>query len=357
LKQSDDKRSIARFLAADAFFPFWIQAVREPSAEELHSAESSATRAMQIANELGDAELKSVALDAIGAFSTAVSDWKRARETAEERTAFEDKLGLYERLDAHSAIAWMSWLIGDLDIADRDSAQMVARLLPGQAPYPALHLFAWRAVTLYTLGRWDEAAAIFWRAIEAWHDAGSHAAGYGLRGFMAGFDIGKARGDARLTGAAADPIESIVGRFPANSGHHSRLAYMRGDSAFTADDAVLNYGYPSELAERRFSLAADRHQEVPRDVLDAALARAMSIRVPLLEAQIRRARGVLLRDEAELTAAIAIWEPRGALPSLGRARAEHGLLTGNSSEVEDGLTTLTKLGDLDYVDRFRLSVT
>ena len=51
---------------------------------------------------------------------------------------------------------------------------MVARVMPGQAPYPALHLYSWRALTLFTLGRWDEAVTMFWRAIDAWHDAGSH---------------------------------------------------------------------------------------------------------------------------------------------------------------------------------------
>lgn len=110
-------------------------------------------------------------------------------------------------------VAWMSYLISDLQTADRDSAEMVARVLPGQAPYPALHLYAWRAVVSYALGRWDEAVAMFWRANDAWRDAGSHAAGYALRGFGVGLDVGHARGDSRLTSVAADAIESIASRF------------------------------------------------------------------------------------------------------------------------------------------------
>lgn len=74
--------------------------------------------------------------------------------------------------------------------------------------------------------------------------------------------------------------------------------------------------------------------------------------LPLLEAQVRRAIGLAQRDPAELTAAIAIWEPVGALPNLGRARAERGLLSGDTAETDAGLAILKKLGDVNYVDRF-----
>src|SRR5207302_1187467 len=153
----------------------------------------------------------------------------RARGRALQRIAFEDRLGLYERLDAHSTVAWMSYLMGDLETADRDSAAMVARLMPGQAPYPALHLYAWRALTLFTLGRWTEATALFYRCVEAWHDAGSLAAGYGLRGFVVGLDIGRARGDMRLAGAATDAMESILARFPPGHYNHVWAAYIQGE--------------------------------------------------------------------------------------------------------------------------------
>ena len=356
LERATDQFAIGRFLAADAFFVFWIQGRREPTHEELRESEASAARAMEIARELGNAELESTVLDAMGGFYTAVNDWRSARETAERRIAIEDKLGLYERLDAHSVLAWMSYLMGDLETADRDSAQMAARLLPGQAPYPALHLYSWRAATLRTLGRWDEAVAVFWRAMEAWHDAGSHAAGYGLRGFLAGFDVGKARGDARLTGAAVEAIESIIARFPRGYNQVDILAYCRDESGFEPDDQSLRYSYPVELAERRFSLAADRRQSIPQSVLDGGLDNAVRIQAPLLEAQIRRARGLAMRDEAELARAIAIWEPRSALPALGRARAERGVIRGDASESEAGLAILKKLGDVHYLDSFAARV-
>ena len=352
LAQADDPRSIGRFLAADAFFPFWIQNLREPTSEELAQSEADSGRALQIATDLDDADLASLALDATGGVATALNDWSGARETARRRMQFESRLGLYERLDAYSMVAWMSYLMGDLATADRDSAEMAGRLLPGQAPYPALHLFAWRALTLFTLGRWDEAVASFWRAIEAWHDAGRHAAGYGLRGFSVGLDIGRARGDSRLIGAATDAMESVVGRFPA--GHNNRVwvAYLRGESGLTSKDPYLVRRYSFESSERRVCLACDGREQLPEEILEGGLAKAVEVGVPVLEAQIRRARGLAYRDAGEMNRALAIWDRIGAVPHQGRGRAELGLITGDQAETDAGLAILKKLGDLNYVDRF-----
>ncbi len=352
LAQTEDPRAIGRFLAADAFFPFWLQIIREVSDEVIAEARASAERAIEIAGKLDDPELASAALDALGGIATARNDWAAALDTARRRMAFEDRLGLYERLDAHSMVAWMSFLMGDLATAERDSADMVARLLPGQAPYPALHLFSWRTLTLTLLGRWDEAAASLWRALEAWNDSGRLAAGYSLRGFVAGLDLGRARGDARMESAAIDVISSIIARYPPGHIHQRLAAYLKGSSDFTLDDPSLVGVYPTELAERRISLACDNHEVFPDGLLEAELQVAVSRRVPLLEAQVRRAIGLRQRDAGELSAAIAIWERVRALTNLGRALAERGLVTGDPSETDAGLAMLKKLGDTRYVDRF-----
>ncbi|TMF14818.1 MAG: hypothetical protein E6I35_12275, partial [Chloroflexi bacterium] len=243
LKRANDRYSIGRFLAADAFFPFWIQGIREPTPQELVLSKASADRAIEIATELDDPDLLSTALDATTGVSQATNDWAGGLESARRRIAFEERLGLYERLDAHSMVAWMTYLMGDLATAEKDSGEMAARLLPGQAPYPALHLFAWRSLTLMMLGRWDEAVPVFYRALEAWNDAGRHAAGYGLRGFMAGLDIGRARGDARLVGAAVEAMESILARFPASHSNQLLHAYIRGESGLTANDPIMQGRY------------------------------------------------------------------------------------------------------------------
>ncbi len=352
LERTDDRRAIGRFLVADAFYPFWAGIEGNSDAAVIAKAETSATQASEIAAELDDPELASAALDAMAGCAAAVNDWPRALDTARKRIVFEERLGLYERIDAHAMVSWMSILMGDLATAERDSGAMVARLLPGQTPYPALHLFAWRTLTLTLLGRWDEAVSVFWRAVEAWNDAGRHAAGYALRGFVAGLDIGRARGDSRVEGAAGEAITAIAPQFRRGHFHHLLTGYIAGDPGFSAHDLSLQGWYPPEMAERRLNLAADSRLTLPDGLLEAELGIAQKLRVPLLEAQVRRGLGLARRDPVEMAAALAIWEGAGSLPNIGRARAERGLITGDQSEVEAGLRILRAVGDANYLDRF-----
>ena len=250
-------------------------------------------------------------------------------------------------------VAWMSYQMGDLETGERDSAEMVARVLPGQAPYTALHLFAWRAVILYMLGRWDAAAQMFWRGLEAWHDAGSHAAGYGLRGFTVGLDIGRGRGDGRLIGAATTAIESVIARYSEGQLYRFYARYVQGDVAYEPDAVFPSHGYLiADLVERRLNFANDARLPVPPQIIEGGLARAERDVLPMLEAQLRRARALTAGDAEEMSRAIAIWERVGALTMLGRARAERGLLLHDAAETEAGLAILKKIGDGNYVDRF-----
>lgn len=351
LERATDARAAARFLIADAFYPFWLQMERQPEAEVIEEAIRTAEHAVEIARGIDDPEMVSIGLDALAGAAISRNDWGRSLEFTRQRLAFEDRLGFYERIDARSAVAWMSYLMGDLVTAERDSADMVARLLPGQAPYPALHLYAWRTLTLLTLGRWDEGTSMFWRCIETWHDAGRHAAGYALRGFIAGLDIARARGDGRAESAASETILSILSRYPAT--HYSQFLrrYLDGEAVFSEDDPASAWT-PTEIVERRLNLANDKRQSLSEVVTDALLRRAVNTHIPIFEAQARRAIGLAHRDASQLSAAIEIWERVGALPSLGRAKAERGLVTGDSAETDAGLAILKKVGDANYVDRF-----
>lgn len=356
LAQSTDEFAIARFLMADAFYPFWMQGVRELATDEVDMAVASAERAREIAIELDDPELLSAALDAQTGIAVYRKDWAEARRLSEERIKFENRLSLAERMDAHTGVVWMCYFMGDLETGERVSAQMAARLLPGQAPYTALHLFAWRVLTLYTLGRWEEAVATFWRAIEAWHDAGSHAAGYALRGFVPGLDIGRARGDPRLISAAGEAIDSIGSRFGRNHPNHLLLGYLRGDSGLGIGDRRLDRFFSPDLLERQFNLASDRREQLAGETLEWAIDRVRTGTAPLLQAQVLRAVALARHEPSQLARAVEIWRRVGAVPQLGRGLAEHGVLAGDSRETEDGLSMLKKVGDLDYVDRFSARV-
>jgi hypothetical protein len=356
LQQASDPRSIARFLIAEAFYPSWLQAIREPSAELIAESDATARRAIEIATKLDDPELLSSAIDATFSLARVVFDWPGALAAARRRLEFEERLGFYERLDAHSEVAWISYLSGDLSTGERASAGMMTRLLPGQSPFPALHLLAWRTITLMMLGRWDEAVATFYGAIEAWNDAGPHAAGYALQGFIAALDIGRARRDARLVSAASELVMSIVARFPPGHEHQGLVAYVSGGSGFAEVGQVMRPRYATAIIERRLALAGDMRAELPADLLPRILERSVQQKVPLLEAQVRRCLGLAEKDASQLSAAIDIWQRIGALPNLGRARAERGVITNNSAETEAGLAILKTLGDANYADGFRARI-
>ncbi|HEY1420940.1 MAG TPA: hypothetical protein VGG90_09565, partial [Candidatus Dormibacteraeota bacterium] len=106
----------------------------------------------------------------------------------------------------------------------------------------------------------------------------------------------------------------------------------------------------------RFCLACDRREELPDALLEQALGKAMRVRVPLLEAQVRRAIALGRRDAPQMHKAIEIWELVGAPTHLHRGRAEHGLLVGDSAETDAALAALKKIGDGNYVDRFSTSL-
>ena len=122
--------------------------------------------------------------------------------------------------------------------------------------------------------------------------------------------------------------------------------------AFTEDEPYLRKTSPAEMVERKLSLVCDRRAPMSRPALEVGLEKARKTGVPVVEAQFLRALAMTRRDAAQMSMAIDIWERMGAVPQLGRAHAERGLLTGDRAETEFGLAALKKLGDLNYVDNF-----
>jgi hypothetical protein len=110
------------------------------------------------------------------------------------------------------------------------------------------------------------------------------------------------------------------------------------------------------MLERRLGMLCDLRRPVPQQVLDAALERAARDKTPLLEGQVRRAQALAAQDPAEMTRAVEVFERLGAVPQLGRARAERGLLLNDAAEIDAGLAILKRLGDANYVDRFATRV-
>lgn len=351
-----DERILARYLAADAFYPFWmLGGTTPPSDADLAAARTSAERAMAIARRLDDPNLESMALDALSGNDQMGGSWKQSREYARRRITFQDRLNMVEKVDAHSMVTWSSALLGDFDEADRVSASGLAQIQPGQVPAWTLHLVVWRTYVLTLLGRWDEALLMGERTRQLWLEARKPSAGYAVRGFMAVIDVAHARQDDRLAESYKEILDTILMAFPAGSHFRQWLGYGGSDlrpilEAVSAM-AQAGTGLP-ERAERGLNLLIDAGQAPSTDHLGRLLKMAEEGSFRPLEAQARRGLGVVNGDRDMLTRSLAIFEEIGALPYAARARCELALLTGDHAELDKGLTVLERLGDRLQLSRY-----
>ena len=74
--ETEDKAAIALFLVADGFYPFWMSA--NASAEIIDAGDRSAEEGYRLAAAIGDTNLMSAALDAIGGAVQLDNDWSKS---------------------------------------------------------------------------------------------------------------------------------------------------------------------------------------------------------------------------------------------------------------------------------------
>jgi len=351
-----DEHMLARYMAADAFYPFWMLGSRTPPSDvDLAEADAKAEKALVIARRLDDPNLESMALDALSGTAQIRGDWRQGREYARRRLTFQDRLNMVEKVDAHSMVAWSSALLGDLDEADRVTAQGLAQVQPGQVPAWTLHIVVWRIYALTLLGRWDEALLMGERARQLWLESGKPSAGYAVRGFMAVIDVARARQDDRLAESYREILDTILMAFPADSQFHRWLGYgttdLRPITEALSQMARTATGFP-ERAERGLNLLLDAGEPLPADRLGELLRRAEAGHFRPLGAQARRGLGIVGRDREMLTRSLALWEEIGAAPYAARVRCERAFLSGDAAELDKGLADLERLGDRLQVARY-----
>jgi class 3 adenylate cyclase len=348
-----DEQAIAGFLIADGFYPFWRGA--QATAADIAEAEASTGRGLAIADRLDDARLRSAALDALCSCARARGAFAQSLQFALQRLAFEHRLDLHERLDAHTMVAWNSALLGDLAQADRTTAAALGLFQPGQVHWWGLHSAAWRAYVLTLLGRWDDALAVAEHARKIWAEGGLIPAAYSVHGFIAALDIGRARHDTQRIERFRAVLDEILKHFAADSLFGRLRPYGRGDIAALETEVVGGFGTipraRQQLVERTLSLCCDLDRSLAPATIQPIVTAAAADGLKLLEAQARRALGISTGNPAALTSALGIFEETRAVPYAARVRCERALLTGDRAELEAGMHTLEALGDLDQLAR------
>ena len=152
----------------------------------------------------------------------------------------------------------------------------------------------------------------------------------------------------------AEVIEEIIRSFdPESYITRSYAAFVRVDPEALEEQVVRDYRRClPEQVERALSVCCDLGRPPAVEALEALAVDASHQALLLVEAQTRRALGLVKRDAEQLSSALAIFERVGAVPSAARARCERGLLIGDMAELERGMRALEALGDLEQLERY-----
>ena len=338
-------------LLAEAFLATTAQ--EHPSADDIEDAAGTSTQAFELASRLGDVDLISASLDA--EFGVAGADDRHVEMVAISRRRLElSGLASSERFDALITTAWSLFLLGQLEEAERVADGVRTGLASGQASAWVMGASAWRVEALWALGRWDEALIEAGRCEQAWRESEIHAPGFAVGGFIAAFSIAEARRDPVGVDRWRGAVDTILGRVDPGARIRYGDAYLRNDLVALADATVANFQrFTSRTDHVHLGLArlVDLRHPMESDLLRRLVAYMDDRGLELLAAQARRAIGTLEHDDEELRRSLEIFRAMGARPFVARVTAELGEVRNEDGLIDEGMSMLEALGDLDQAER------
>ena len=348
----------ARFLIAISFLPFWMRntGARALVDEDLVTARRNVAEGMAIAEEIGDPWLVSAALDGMTSHEQAM-DPSTARELSQRRVAMGERLPIEERLDALNMIAWTSSALGDLAALRQAARTAISLVQPGQNPGFSLGGDSWAAYDAALAGTWEELVTRDEDLRNRWVDFERPAASYSLQGLLSGIDWARNRGETDVLDRWREVALEIISRFePAHPVSSLRaIAELDMDGVVEIVHAHARFPDRAHYIEHALAICADRCHAAPMAAVDRWVAEAQASGKRVLEAQARRLRALVLRDDAEMASSLAIFEEIGAHRYAARARAELGRMRGDATLRDAGDRELDRLGELDRLAQMGLS--
>jgi len=271
-----------------------------------------------------------------------------------QRLELGDRLDTQERGDASQVVAWGLLQLGRLDEALAVVQAMHERFGPGQGVWLRLVARAWETSARRSLGQWDEALAAARRMAELWDEYERSSAGFAVHGFLTALEIARARLDERGVRDFTAMSGELIRLFePAR--RQARLIALVDDDPEAVSARIVSYWreFAGRLDQVEIALAflADRGGHVDEREVTELAETARRFDLLLVEAQAHRALGVARSDPDELRLAVEQFERMGAQGSLGYARADLGLLTGDEVLLELGTARLKALGAVAQLDR------
>lgn len=344
--QVEDARALARFFAVESFYAYHVtREGGQTTPGMIATSEASGRRAAALAEQIGDWNTWSSAVDGIGSSFMERHDWARARDMAQLRVDRQYDLSVLERMDAYHVVGWMSFLLADPAHGERSLRESTSLLDYAQSPSMVLTLLADRMRALLLLGRWDEVTELGDRVLAIWNES-QEAIGPSRLGFIAGLDVARARRDASRASHFREVLLQLGPKVPSGD---MLVAYAESEpSAIEASVLkALKRGWGRlDVIERALSLLCDQGCTIAESTIKEVSQHRWASRAPLVQAQV-------LRAQSDYASAAKIFASAGAVPYEARARIEIALKAGIEPE-ESPVAILRDLGDIEYLEAHQL---
>jgi tetratricopeptide (TPR) repeat protein len=308
-----DSEERIRLLGLRAGWPFAFPAASY-TADQIEAAERAGVEAAEVAVRLGLPNLASGALDNAQGAWISQGIYRRATTLWEQRArVMPEVTDLLEIGDFWAVGAWMHYELARYRRALEITDQGIAAV-GGRAPNVEIHIRAWRMVSLYRLGSWDEALRQFEllrKLLDERRDAPPYFASfaYGVAGM-----IGEIRGDRvesdRLAAVLMEISPTLSGRL-----YPSLLAFLvvRGEleiaSALARPAPWRVHAAGAYESEAELHAALGRWEGVPEFLTEMRT-----------HAEIAPAPSVLaFADRLQGRASLAAADPEGGIPLLAAA--------------------------------------
>jgi class 3 adenylate cyclase len=342
----NDARSLAKFHVAMGFYAWHVGRMGgNVTPEMISDSEASARRGADLAESVQDWNTWSGALDAIGSCHMERHDWVGARNAAQRRIDRQSYLSVLERMDAHHVAIWVSYLNGDLERAAQIAHQAMDLIDYAQNASLILGLIGDLMYPLLLMGGWDEVLRLGDQALRVWNEP-QKAIGPGRLAFISGLDVCRARRDSMRASQFAEALIQMTKNWP--TGPAFRW-YAESDWAAPEQKLLelMKVGFTRvEFMERVLSALTDHGHSVAAPTLDAVQQHAERWGLPLLKAQVLRAKG-------DFAAAAEIFADAGATPYEARARIE-GAQSDGLQPDSGAVDLLRSLGDIEYLELHQL---
>jgi tetratricopeptide (TPR) repeat protein len=216
-----DSEARIRLLSVRAGWLFGYPRSSTPSDDELRSFEAAGTEAADVAIRMGNPNLASGALDAANAAWASNGNYGRVLPLWERRADLLPTLSdPLEIGDCYAMGAWTHFELGDyrkvLEIVDDGLATIT-----GRGPNVELHLRAWYVLTLFRVGRWDQALEEFDRMNDLLDERRDDPPYFVTQAVGPAATIHEVRGDR----AGSDRLAAVMDRIGAGSGSGRMFAF------------------------------------------------------------------------------------------------------------------------------------